>query len=188
VDNLIEANGGLRLADRGVSDASQGDISGDFEKWTNKKLWPMLLSNHHTGQSLERMKPKMPKVELSISYEQRAENLQAKVEWAEVTYVKSLTQPGESEKRHIEFKLPESFTYQAGDYLAVLPLNPDVTVRRVMRRFNLPDDGVIKINEKGSTVLPTDQPISISDLLAGYVELSQPATQRVSSPLSHNLM
>lgn len=38
VDNLIEANGGLRLANRGVSDISQGDISGDFEKWTNKKL------------------------------------------------------------------------------------------------------------------------------------------------------
>jgi hypothetical protein len=31
----------------------------------------MLLSNHHTGQSLERMKPKIPKVEFSISYEQR---------------------------------------------------------------------------------------------------------------------
>ncbi|KAK7217027.1 hypothetical protein V2G26_005030 [Clonostachys chloroleuca] len=178
VDNLIEANGGLRLADRGVSDASQGDISGDFENWTTEKLWPMLLSDLHAGRSLEKMKPKMPKVEISISHEQRAENLQAKAEWAEVTYVKSLTQPGESEKRHIEFKLRESLPYQAGDYLTVLPLNPDVTIKRVMRRFNLPADGVVKITKQGSTMLPTDQPISISDLLAGYVELSQPATKR----------
>lgn len=61
--------------------------------------------------------------------------------------------------------------------LAVLPLNPEASIRRVMKHFSLPWDAVVTITKSGSTTLPTNTPIKVSDLLRGYVELSQPATR-----------
>ena len=62
--------------------------------------------------------------------------------------------------------------------LAVLPLNPEDTVRRVVKRFGLPWDGIITINKSGSTTLPTGKGVSIFDLLRGYVEIGQPVTRK----------
>lgn len=70
--------------------------------------------------------------------------------------------------------------YEPGDYLAVLPLNPDANVQRIMKRYNILWDAVIVIKSNGSsTTLPKDTPISISSLLKGYVEIAQPATKKV---------
>lgn len=62
--------------------------------------------------------------------------------------------------------------------MAVLPLNPEDTVRRVVKRFGLPWDGIITINKSGSTTLPTGKGVSIFDLLRGYVEIGQPVTRK----------
>lgn len=74
-------------------------------------------------------------------------------------------------------------SYRAGDYLALLPLNPEELVQRAMKRFGLSWDAMLTINVRGSTMLPTGQPISAHDLLSAYVELSQPATRRDLSTL-----
>lgn len=91
---------------------------------------------------------------------------------------KVLSAPGEPEKRHIEIQLPSDMTYQAGDYLAILPINPAKIVQRVMRRFNLAWDSVLTINASVGTILPTGVPLSAHDLFGAYVELNQPATKR----------
>lgn len=68
--------------------------------------------------------------------------------------------------------------YKSGDYLAILPINPQETFQRVMRHFNLAWDSVLTISARGHTTLPTNTPISATDLFGAYVELSQPATRR----------
>jgi cytochrome P450/NADPH-cytochrome P450 reductase len=84
---------------------------------------------------------------------------------------------GHNIKRHIEISLPEGVTYQTGDYLAILPTNPDQTVHRALRRFNLHPDDVLTMQGRGMT-LPLDTPVSAYELLNGFVELGQPATKR----------
>ncbi|KAH8900225.1 putative bifunctional P-450:NADPH-P450 reductase [Thozetella sp. PMI_491] len=175
VDNLLGSHGGQRLAELGRSDVSMRDTSGDFSKWTSEKLWPGLAN--YTGGPTELSKPVLPQVELEVSSQQRATHLQQRLFWANVTETRTLTAPGEPEKRHIEFQLPSDMEYSAGDYLAVLPLNPDETVRRVLKRFKLPWDAVITIKKGHSTSLPTENPLPAQELLKGYVELSQPATR-----------
>ena len=73
--------------------------------------------------------------------------------------------------------------YKAGDYLAVLPINPPASVRRAMRRFGLAVDAHLEITTtaSGTTTLPVDRSVPASDVLGSYVELSQPATKRVSA-------
>lgn len=90
-----------------------------------------------------------------------------------------LTAEGEPKKRHIVLKLPRGMTYKTGDYLAVLPINNSKNIHRVLKRFSLPWDAMLTIKSGSNTTLPTEHPLSASDVLAAYVELSQPATRRV---------
>ena len=71
-------------------------------------------------------------------------------------------------------------TYRAGDYLAVLPINPAQTVKRVLNRFSLPWDAKIHIRDGQNTVLPTGRDMAVYEVLSTYVELNQPATTKVS--------
>jgi cytochrome P450/NADPH-cytochrome P450 reductase len=69
-------------------------------------------------------------------------------------------------------------SYSAGDYLAILPLNPQENIRRAMKYFGLSWDSTLTISSAGPTTLPTDTPISATDVLGAYVELAQPASKR----------
>ncbi|CAF1459790.1 unnamed protein product [Adineta ricciae] len=80
--------------------------------------------------------------------------------------------------RHLEIKLPKGQTYHTGDYLAILPSNPIEIVYRVLKRFNLATDTQIRILSSTSTFFPTNNPISVFDILSGYVELSQPISKK----------
>ena len=94
--------------------------------------------------------------------------------------VRLLTMPDVPEKRHLEILLPSTMVYEPGDYLAVLPLNPEVNVQRIMKRYNVLWDAIIVIKSSGaSTTLPKDTPISVNTLLKSCVELVQPATKKV---------
>lgn len=74
-------------------------------------------------------------------------------------------------------------TYKAGDYLAVLPLNHMMNIRRVLKRFGLPWDAMLTIKKGANTTLPIEHTLSAMDILGAYVELSQPATRRVRYPV-----
>lgn len=177
VDDILPILGAERIADRGSSDVSKQDTFGDFETWTSGKLWPALgpyLSSTEDSSKFSTI----PTIEIEVTNEERAAHLQQNVQWANVIDARVLTAEGEPEKRHIEIELPSNMTYSAGDYLAVLPLNPKEYVRRVMNHFNLPWDGMITIKPGSATSLPTGKPIGIFDLLQGYVEISQPATKQ----------
>lgn len=172
VDQRLSDLGGSRLVPMGSTDVSKNTIFNDFDVWVEKELWPGLPS---PGTRVEA--PVVhSSVTLELSPQSRESHLQQNLQWANVLEVKRLTGPDQPEKRHIEIELPSGVTYQAGDYLAILPLNPEDTVKRAMKRFNLPWDGVCTITDAGPSILPTNCPMPLFDLLRGYVELSQPAT------------
>ncbi|KAI3394039.1 hypothetical protein diail_3304 [Diaporthe ilicicola] len=177
IDDILPGLGAERISDRGSSDVSKQDTFGDFDTWTSDTLWPALRPYLTSSEDSSKFSA-IPTIEIELTCEERAAHLQQNVQWANVVDAKVLTAEGEPEKRHIEIELPSNMTYSAGDYLAVLPLNPKEYVRRVMNHFSLPWDGMITIKPGSATSLPTGKPIGIFDLLRGYVEISQPATKQ----------
>lgn len=178
IDDLLLTFGAERLAGRGLSDVSKQETFSDFDTWTSEQLWPALDTHLSTlGESSSTFSG-IPSLDIELTPQERAAHLQQNVQWANVLDTKVLTAPSEPEKRHIEIQLPSNTTYTAGDYLAILPLNPKEYVRRVMNHFNLPWDGMITIKAGSATSLPTGTPVGIFDLLQGYVEISQPATKQ----------
>ncbi|KAK7190825.1 bifunctional P-450/NADPH-P450 reductase [Paraphaeosphaeria sporulosa] len=176
VDSELEKLGATRIAERGSSDASQGDMFTDFETWEENTFWPAVTANF--GAAPASAQPIRKGLDIEISTCARAVQLQQNVKNGSVLKAWVLTAPGESEKRHLDIKLPEGMTYSTGDYLTVLPLNPDASVHRVLKRFSIPGDAVITIKDGGPVTLPTDKPVSAYDLLKGFVELLQPATKK----------
>ena len=172
VDGLIEKQGGKRLAERGLTDAAHGDIFSSFDTWCDHTFWPSFAPDtqnvQNTGASLE--------VEMSTL--NRSSYLRQDVQVGTVLDARRLTADGEPEKRHLNIKLPEGITYETGDYLAILPLNPRETVSRAMKHFQIPQDATITIKPGAATFLPTGIMISVVDLLRGFVELSLPATKK----------
>lgn len=184
IDDLLEKYGGKRLCDRGNADAAKGDMMSAFQTWEDEVLWPSLKKQYggaEASQSLETTSLGQS-LEIEVS-NRRASRLRADVSEAKVVASNTLTEPGVPEKRHIDLQLPTEMSYRAGDYLAVLPLNPPETVHRVMLRFQLPWDAMLTIASKSNTALPTDMPISAHNLFSAYVELSQPATKRAVATL-----
>lgn len=149
----------------------------DFETWEDKTLWPAIEKELKINVSHDD-----PTDRLKVSFSTpRTSVLRQNVKEGLVADARSLTtgDVGE-EKRHLEIQLPTGWTYTAGDYLAILPHNPKATVARVMRRLHLAWDAHVSIEAAGSTALPTNASLPVSDLLSSYVELGQVAARRVS--------
>ncbi|TDZ38726.1 Bifunctional cytochrome P450/NADPH--P450 reductase [Colletotrichum spinosum] len=177
VDTTLEQLGAERLAEPGLTDASTGEVFTNFETWEDDVLWPALTSKYKTTSSADDSKTKG--VDVTIS-NPRTSALRQDVREATVVKTATLTKGGDprSIKKHIEIKLPEGMAYTAGDYLAVLPINPKESVHRAMRQFHLARDAHLSISTDGPTSLPTDTSVPAHDLLSSYVELSQPVTKR----------
>jgi cytochrome P450 / NADPH-cytochrome P450 reductase len=142
----------------------------DFEEWLDNSLWTKL--------AVETKPSSEAATQFEISTTARASSLRYDVELATVKENRVLTAEGESAKCHMEIELPEHMTYQCGDYLAVLPLNSDKSVKQILTHFNLPGDAVITIKATGPSTIPANTPLSVFDVLRSYVELSQPATKK----------
>lgn len=152
----------------------------DFDGWGESTFWPAVSAKFGAVQSNDGIKSKSG-FQVEVSSGMRASTLGLQLQEGYVIENKLLTQPGVPVKRTIRFKLPSDMTYQCGDYLAVLPVNPSSVVRRAIRRFDLPWDAMLRIQKQmsnGSTSVPLDTPISAFGLLSTYVELSQPASKR----------
>ncbi|RJE26772.1 bifunctional P-450 NADPH-P450 reductase [Aspergillus sclerotialis] len=181
VNDLVEERGGNRLCNIGLADAANSDMFTDFDGWGESTFWPAVTAKFGGAQSKEGPKPKSG-FQVEVSSGMRASTLGLDLQQGYVIENKHLSQPGVPVKRMIRFKLPSDMTYQCGDYLAVLPVNPSSVVRRAIRRFDLPWDAMLTIQKQmssgGPTPIPLDTPISAFDLLSTYVELSQPASKR----------
>ncbi|OCK85393.1 NADPH--cytochrome P450 reductase-like protein [Lepidopterella palustris CBS 459.81] len=178
IESALESHGATKYAAFGSADVSKGDMFSEFDTWADQVLWPSTISSFGVKFTPKAEAAAEPKVEMDISTKSRSSQLQQYVQHGTVVDAKALTAPGEPEKRHLEIKLPEGTEYEAGDYLAVLPLNPDESVRRVLSKYALPWDSVVTIKSGGPVNLPANTPMSAFDLLKGFVELSVPATKK----------
>ncbi|EIN10223.1 cytochrome P450 oxidoreductase OrdA-like protein [Punctularia strigosozonata HHB-11173 SS5] len=174
-DSLFEQRGAKPIIPRGEGDASDAMFFQAFDNF-GASLWETLKKTFATtdtapGENLS-IKVIDPGTSRPVALRQTDAAL------GTVHSNKLLTAPGAAEKRHIEIQLPEGMSYQAGDYLAILPRNPDRDVRRALARFGIPDEQEINITAVGPTSLPVGKDIAVNTLLSGYVELSQPATTR----------
>ncbi|KAH9932779.1 bifunctional P-450/NADPH-P450 reductase [Epithele typhae] len=153
IDDILGGHGANRLAPRGEGDVSGAEFFDTFDQWENTEY----------GTSTEEAAPAL-NIKTVSTGTARAERLrQRDMGLGTVVDTKVLTASGAPIKMHIEFKLSEGATYRAGDYLAILPKNPDRIVHRAMARFGLQEDMEIELDSSSPT---------------GYVELQQPARTR----------
>lgn len=198
VDATLDQLGADRIAKIGLTDVSSGDAFTEFETWEDTVLWPALkekygsqerdsangsgdATNGGTGAK------STGGVKVVVS-NPRKSTLRQDVQEAVVTETRTLTSPEEKDvvKKHVAVKLPEGMKYAAGDYLAVLPINPKETVQRAMRLLRLPWDAYVTITTDGPSTLPVDSAIPANEVLSSYLELAQPATKRSINMLIEN--
>lgn len=180
IDKLLHHAGATRVVERGLGNAAAAELFEEFDDWETK-----FLGSVTDGQasSVGDEGSTKPALSISVDTTRREKVLQldelhtATVVSNEVISKVAGTERGYNAKRHIEIALPTGTTYQTGDYLAILPTNPDVTVNRALRRFNLHPDDLLTIKGRGRN-LPLNEPVSAHELLSGFVELGQPATKR----------
>lgn len=176
VDKALDTAGATRLRARGEADA-RGDFFGDFDRWY-EGFWDELAAafGQHAAAGAS------PRLSVERVSETRAERLRESELRAATVLVNrelvDLSRPAARSKRHLELQLPEGMSYRAGDYLAVLPINPADTVARALRRFGFERESRIVIQAPGASALPTGHPVGVAEVLASYVELGQPATRR----------
>lgn len=177
IDGKLEELGGERLCDIGLANAANAAMMSDFQTWEDQTLWPALTKKYGGNASESGGAQFSQNVSVEV-FSKRASDLRSDVYEAKVITSKLLTASGLSEKRNIELQRPSTMTYKAGDYCAVLPLNPPELVHRVMTRFSLPWDAMLKIASRTGSQLPTEHPVSAHNLFAAYLELAKPATRR----------
>ncbi|CAI6257368.1 unnamed protein product [Periconia digitata] len=175
IDEIMAARGADRLVEIGTADASQGDIFTDFEAWEDKVFWPAMKERYGISDAVDGVFEATFDVDVSTP---RSTMLRQDVQEAKVEAVEVLSAPDVSEKRHIEISLPSGMQYSAGDYLAILPINPKENVARAMRHFGLAWDSALTITSSSPTTLPSNAPCPASDIFGAFVELAQPATKR----------
>ncbi|KAL7758406.1 hypothetical protein ACKLNR_012933 [Fusarium oxysporum f. sp. zingiberi] len=153
-----------------------------FGLGNKKKLWPALGSRDNGG-SLG-----MEEIKVHIDAQRRVGALKQDLQLGQITETRLLTtKSGAPRKRHLSIALPSGVAYQAGDYLAVLPLNSPRMVQRVLRRFKLPWDVMLTIDPKAITSLPKGQQLSAHDILSAIVELLQPITSKTLAAVKETI-
>ncbi|KGO57871.1 Oxidoreductase FAD/NAD(P)-binding [Penicillium expansum] len=179
IDQMLVENGATQLCERGFADAATSDIFSDFDSWTESSLWQRIAETFGSTQ-IEPIPTSA--LHVKVSTKMRATILGHKMEEGIVLESERLTHPDAPAKRHVKFRLPEDMTYQPGDYLAVLPMNPPSVVQKALRRFNLPSDAILEIQKPDGLTsfppIPLDVPVSAVEILSAFVELSQPACNR----------
>ncbi|KJX94412.1 hypothetical protein TI39_contig4197g00006 [Zymoseptoria brevis] len=185
VDEALARIGAVRLVDREECDVAADKVFERCDDWQEFKLWPALRKrfNVHVPQDAGGLKG----LDLSLDTQMRSTLLRQDTLIGEVTETKLLTSPGAPRKRHIGIRLPSGTQYRAGDYLAVLPVNPPALVKRVLNRFQLPWDAMITIAESNTTSLPKGMPISAHDTLASLVEIESPVSSRVAASVAKSI-
>jgi cytochrome P450 / NADPH-cytochrome P450 reductase len=151
IDTEMEAHGASRVYQRGEGDASD-DFDGEFRGWYDH-LWNSLAGALDTAveapddivkghrYEVELVTEPVEASPLVAEYGARPMEILANRELQN----KTGPHPSERSTRHIELAVREGVTYQPGDHLGILPRNSAALVRRVMERFGLPEDALIRI-------------------------------------------
>ncbi|KAJ4288033.1 hypothetical protein N0V90_012049 [Kalmusia sp. IMI 367209] len=171
VDDAFIRCGSIALVKRGISDAADGNIANEFDRWADEKLWPALREQYHPGLSAQSLDSVRGGIE--IIQGSRTSGLLPGGGTAVVEDENTLTAPGEPQKQHLKVRLPPGMTYRAGDHLIVLPSNHEGTIRQVMNRFGIARDTKM--------ITASGEEHSIYIYLRDFVELNEKASEKVSA-------
>lgn len=143
-DEALARNGAIRLTDRVALNVTEANVFDALDEWTETKLWPALCTRED-GDS-----KKTAELKLHTDTQRRVGALKQDLQLGQITATRLVTtKQGAPRKRHVTIALPYGITYDAGDYLAVLPLNSARMTQRVLRRFKLPWDAMLTIDPRG---------------------------------------
>ncbi|ORY80872.1 cytochrome P450 [Protomyces lactucae-debilis] len=88
-------------------------------------------------------------------------------------------------KRHITLELPDQQEYNVGDYLNILPINPDASVLRVLKHFGMDESSKVKV-DVGEGATSKVLAVRAYDILQTSVELATPVSKRMLSRLEES--
>lgn len=160
VDSRLAELGAQRLMPITLADASQ-DVLGDFEAFSTA-VWEQLGVAEVEGQTAAVLEDVT--VLPASANSNHAEGFGFGTVVAQRTIFPEA--PSHPWMVHTVVKLPDGHSYEAGDYLCVLPKNPPATVERALRVSGLHADDVLKWG-----------PLTVraADLFTSYVELGHTA-------------
>ncbi|HMC17507.1 MAG TPA: cytochrome P450, partial [Albitalea sp.] len=179
IDRALSRRGAMRVHAQGEGDAKD-DFDGRFEAWV-QPMWEKLASE----LGIELAAPAAePLFSVEVLKRERVspfvDSLGARpMPVAQNRELRSREGGGVGSTRHIEFDLPEGVRYMAGDHLGVVPHNARALVERAAARLGFEQDATIRITARSDrkTFLPVGERITLSTLLADYVELQHVATR-----------
>ncbi|GAB7330350.1 hypothetical protein MBLNU13_g01982t1 [Cladosporium sp. NU13] len=171
IENILDRTGASKFCPTGLGNAA-GDIVGAFDAFS-EQLWAALRPAGGEAKAAR-------------------EELQAKitVDRPEMLGEKDMTlgtvrqhlQVADTSvgprKMMMDVELPGDVTYQAGDYLVVLPTNHRHNVRRVLQRFDMPVDTLVKLSGSKKSFLPNDRTEYVFSIIAAYVEIGTPISRK----------
>ncbi|KAL8862226.1 MAG: hypothetical protein Q9178_001233 [Gyalolechia marmorata] len=180
VDQTLEQLGAERIMEAGFANVKR-DLVGPWESWSEKLCMTLSGITNPTnpdrvGVDVRIEKNNLTTLPQALGGEQMAVGV--------VTANRELadTSVGAA-KRHVEVRLPAGSEYKSGDYLIVQGRNPDETVFRVMKRFDLGAEDVMTVQSSKKEFIPS-QPMAVEHFLRSGVELAQPITKRQLATLA----
>ncbi|WP_121642962.1 bifunctional cytochrome P450/NADPH--P450 reductase CypB [Bacillus vallismortis] len=177
IDDMMKAKGATRLTAIGEGDAAD-DFESHRESWENR-FWKETMD----AFDINEISQKEDGPSLSITFLSEATDTplaKAYGAFEGIVLENRELQTAESPRstRHIELQIPDAKTYQEGDHIGILPKNSRELVQRVLSRFGLEANHVIKMSGSPHMAhLPMERPIKVADVLASYVELQDPASR-----------
>jgi NADPH-ferrihemoprotein reductase len=195
VDTRMEELGAERICERGEGDAN-ANIEEDFLKW-KKQFW----TNARVALGLgEKKVMKMErKMTMKLFEETELESADSDVSrisrWKPVpagakmpahfdirhTYLANIlvnrelhTKQSDRSCRHIEIQLPPNLTYEAGDHLAMFPMNSTATTNVLIKLLGVEPDQILALYSKEDPNSVILGPCTLFAALQGYYDLLAP--------------
>ncbi|GHO42860.1 bifunctional cytochrome P450/NADPH--P450 reductase [Ktedonospora formicarum] len=184
IDNSLEQAGAQRIYQRGEGNAAT-DFDGQFRAWYNG-LWSTLIQQLGLDtQTLTQAPPTYkPRYEIEIVRRPHPYPFVNSFGALPMTILENrklvngdMGSLDGGDTRHIQISLPPNTTYRTGDHLGVLASNREEQVRRVAERFQFDRQTIIQLHATNGRkpAAPIEEPISVYDLLANYIELQDTA-------------
>ncbi len=182
IDELLEAAGATRIAERGEADARE-DLEGQFHTWF-EPLWPSIGDALGLDIDFTSAADAEPLYRIEVAESVTANPVANQTGAAPMRILanrelQNVDASGRS-TRHIEVELPAGMTYQPGDHLCVVPVNHQPLVKRVLNRFGFTEESHIRVDVTGGrrSPFPNNSTFSVKRLADVYGELQAVASRK----------
>lgn len=193
VDQRMSELGAERLHERGEGDAN-ANIEENFLKW-KKQFWINARSAMGLGEKKAMKMERKTELKVfaeddvsgDVSHISRWKPLEANAKLPKTfdirhTYLADIvvnrelhTKESDRSCRHIEIALPPTLTYEAGDHLAMFPLNSRATTEALIARLpNADANAVLALYSKEDASTPLFGPCTLFAALQGYYDILAP--------------